>query len=52
LDRREKLEFQIEQIRTKMYWAFNENNNYDHVIKLSQDLDQLLNQLDKLNKRV
>ena len=47
----EKLEFQIEQQRTRMYQAFKEKDNFEKVIKISQDLDHLMNKLEKAKNR-
>ncbi len=44
----EKLEFQIELQRSKMYQAFKERVSFEEVIKISQDLDHLLNKLEKI----
>ncbi|PAV28443.1 hypothetical protein CIL05_16010 [Virgibacillus profundi] len=44
------LEIQIEQLRKKMYHAYENNESYDHIIKISQKLDDLLNKLDNLKK--
>jgi hypothetical protein len=44
------LEFQIEEQRSRMYEAFRENSNHDDIIRLSQDLDRLLNKLEKMKK--
>jgi cell division protein FtsB len=44
----ENLEFQIEQQRTKMYQASQEKDNTEKLISISQDLDRLLNKLEKL----
>jgi len=43
-----ELEFKIEQQRTRMYKASREKDNVENVIKISQDLDQLLNKLEKI----
>lgn len=48
MDCREKLEIRIEQLRTEMYLAFERKDQYDRVIKISQELDSLLNKLEKL----
>ncbi|ARI77814.1 aspartyl-phosphate phosphatase Spo0E family protein [Halobacillus mangrovi] len=39
------LELQIEEVREKMYEAYNVPNNYSEVLRISQQLDQLLNKL-------
>ncbi|HLR51613.1 MAG TPA: aspartyl-phosphate phosphatase Spo0E family protein [Candidatus Avamphibacillus sp.] len=44
-----ELEKRIEQLREKMYRAYNENQIH-LVLKLSTELDILLNQLDKQNR--
>lgn len=43
---RRTLEIQIEQLRLEMYNASRIENNYDNVVKISQELDELLNELD------
>lgn len=40
-----KLEEQIEDVRHQMYLAHKNGDAYSRVLKLSQKLDQLLNQL-------
>ncbi|PAV28455.1 hypothetical protein CIL05_16075 [Virgibacillus profundi] len=45
------LENQIEQLRNKMYKAFEDKGDYDDIIKISQKLDGLLNQLEYLNNQ-
>lgn len=47
----EKLEFQIELQRSKMYQAFKERDSFEKVIKISQDLDHLMNKLEKIKNR-
>ncbi|OZU89421.1 hypothetical protein CIL03_06835 [Virgibacillus indicus] len=47
---RTSLEIQIEQLRKKMYKAYEANESYDYIIKISQELDTLLNKLDNLEK--
>ncbi|MGI8314587.1 Spo0E family sporulation regulatory protein-aspartic acid phosphatase [Halobacillus mangrovi] len=39
------LEKNIECTRGKMYEAYKNNSDYEEVLRLSQKLDQLLNQL-------
>ncbi|MBP2078667.1 aspartyl-phosphate phosphatase Spo0E family protein [Oceanobacillus polygoni] len=50
MDNRRQLELRIEQLRVKMYHAFESNLNYDKVIEISQELDILLNKLENLEK--
>ncbi|WP_277752096.1 aspartyl-phosphate phosphatase Spo0E family protein [Halobacillus salinus] len=42
------LQKQIETVRTEMYTAYNNAVEYGELVKISQELDELLNQLDKL----
>lgn len=44
------LEKKIEHIRQKMYEAYNNSEEYCEVVRISQELDDLLNQLDHLTK--
>lgn len=39
---------QIEAVRSEMYEAYNNSVEYSELVKISQKLDRLLNQLDKL----
>lgn len=39
------LELKIEEVREKMYEAYHVPNNYSEVLKISQELDQLMNKL-------
>ncbi|WP_081988302.1 aspartyl-phosphate phosphatase Spo0E family protein [Halobacillus sp. BBL2006] len=39
------LELQIEEVREKMYEAYQSPNNYTEVLRISQELDDLLNKL-------
>ncbi|WP_249869550.1 aspartyl-phosphate phosphatase Spo0E family protein [Oceanobacillus saliphilus] len=43
---RKSLEVQVEQLRNKMYEAYKNNESYDRIIKISQELDRLLNRLE------
>ncbi|UFU01316.1 aspartyl-phosphate phosphatase Spo0E family protein [Radiobacillus kanasensis] len=43
------IEFEIERARQLMYKLYREDNQ--DVLKVSQHLDQLLNELEKLQKR-
>ncbi|GAB3801809.1 hypothetical protein GCM10028868_27050 [Virgibacillus kimchii] len=51
MDAIEDLEIRIEQQRSKMYQAFKENRDYDELTRISQNLDLLLNKLEKMKKR-
>ncbi|MCF3943974.1 aspartyl-phosphate phosphatase Spo0E family protein [Oceanobacillus alkalisoli] len=42
---------QIEKKRLKMYEAYTNNATYEKLINISQELDQLLNQLATLNQK-
>ncbi|MCM3398128.1 aspartyl-phosphate phosphatase Spo0E family protein [Oceanobacillus profundus] len=50
MENRKQLELRIEQLRVKMYHASKDNLNDNKVIEISQELDALLNELDKLEK--
>ena len=50
MDRRERLEIQIEQLRVKMYRAYEQNAGYKKILEMSQQLDQLLNELEILDQ--
>lgn len=39
------LEQKIESMRETLYLLYEQNANYDEILKTSTDLDQLLNQL-------
>ncbi|TGB03576.1 aspartyl-phosphate phosphatase Spo0E family protein [Halobacillus salinus] len=39
----------IEKVRLKMYEAYANSVEYSELVKISQELDDLLNQLDRLN---
>ncbi|WP_143414458.1 aspartyl-phosphate phosphatase Spo0E family protein [Halobacillus massiliensis] len=45
------VEAKIEELRMKMYEAYNQGMEYEEVIKISQELDHLLNQLDSMKKK-
>ncbi|UOQ42972.1 aspartyl-phosphate phosphatase Spo0E family protein [Halobacillus salinarum] len=45
------LEKQIEKTRIKMYEAYNNAEQYDVVLKISQELDGLLNRLQNLSTK-
>lgn len=47
----DKLEFQIEQQRTRMHQAIKEDHHFEKIIQISQDLDQLMNKLERTKKR-
>ena len=42
---RKALEREIEQLRNEMYQAFEKKGNDEEVVKISQKLDKVLNQL-------
>ncbi|WP_035541716.1 aspartyl-phosphate phosphatase Spo0E family protein [Halobacillus sp. BBL2006] len=44
---RDDLETQIEILRERMYKAYDNGNSYENIVRLSQRLDFLLNQLHK-----
>lgn len=46
MDHRERLEIQIEELRTYMYKAYENSIGYDKLMEISQQLDQLLNDLE------
>ena len=50
MDQRERLEIQIEQLRLKMYRAYEQHAGYENIVEMSQQLDQLLNELEILNQ--
>ena len=39
---------QIETVRLELYDAYNNSADYSELVRISQELDKLLNQLDKL----
>ncbi|MCP3027739.1 aspartyl-phosphate phosphatase Spo0E family protein [Halobacillus sp. A5] len=41
----ETLEQQIEKLREKMYNAYCDNKEYKEILRISQELDKLLNKL-------
>lgn len=51
MDPEAQLEIQIEQVRNSMYLAYKSNATYDEILKISQKLDQLLNDLESLKKQ-
>ncbi|MCA1022388.1 aspartyl-phosphate phosphatase Spo0E family protein [Halobacillus litoralis] len=40
----------IESVRTKMYEAYENGRSYEELLKISQELDDLLNRLEEINK--
>ncbi|MHA6250315.1 Spo0E family sporulation regulatory protein-aspartic acid phosphatase [Oceanobacillus sp. CAU 1775] len=50
MDQRNELEIQIEQLRKKMYEAYESRADYDIIVEISTKLDHLLNKLDKQKK--
>ncbi|HLQ71117.1 MAG TPA: aspartyl-phosphate phosphatase Spo0E family protein [Bacillota bacterium] len=42
------LEQKIEQLRQEMYQAYNTGESENNVLRISEELDMLLNQLQKL----
>ncbi|RWZ51364.1 aspartyl-phosphate phosphatase Spo0E family protein [Halobacillus fulvus] len=46
----ECLETKIEKVRLKMYEAYSQPVEYHELLKISQELDDLLNQLERLIK--
>ncbi|RDW15329.1 hypothetical protein CWR48_19415 [Oceanobacillus arenosus] len=51
LKARRTLELQIEQLRSKMYHAFEKGEHYDQIITISEELDELLNKLENLHTK-
>lgn len=45
----DNLKKQIEIVRLEMYDAYNDSVKYCELVKISQKLDKLLNELEKLN---
>lgn len=50
MDHRNKIEIQIEQLRKKMYEAYENRADYDILVETSEKLDQLLNELETHKK--
>ena len=48
----ERLEKQIEDLRTEMYEAQEKFTHYEEVVKISQKLDVVLNKLDGIDKKM
>ncbi|MBH0231483.1 aspartyl-phosphate phosphatase Spo0E family protein [Halobacillus sp. KCTC 3957] len=46
------LELQIESVRSQMYEAYKQENAYEQALKLSQKLDELLNEFEGLTKQM
>ncbi|MEC5425115.1 aspartyl-phosphate phosphatase Spo0E family protein [Virgibacillus sp. C22-A2] len=46
---KKSIENQIEQLRHKMYQAYQNEESYNDLIHISQKLDVLLNELEHLN---
>lgn len=51
MDHRKRLEIQIEELRTYMYKAYENSTRYDKLVETSKQLDQLLNDLERLNHK-
>lgn len=47
-----ELEVKIEQLREKLYQAYNEHQDEDTILDISTQLDQLLNQLNTNNLKM
>ncbi|TGB01466.1 aspartyl-phosphate phosphatase Spo0E family protein [Halobacillus salinus] len=47
----QELERKTEQIREKMYEAYYNSYDYSEIVEISQELDNLLNQLDEMKNR-
>jgi len=47
-----ELEEKIEQIRDKMYQAYNERQDEETILKISTQLDRLLNEQRRLTTKV
>jgi len=45
-----KLEQKIEKLREEMYQAYNVGESKSNVLRISEELDMLLNKLQELNK--
>ncbi|TQS75772.1 aspartyl-phosphate phosphatase Spo0E family protein [Ornithinibacillus gellani] len=50
MDLQAQLEHKIEQLREKMYEAYQNHESSDVVLEISKELDVLLNKLDAINK--
>ncbi|MGP4074791.1 Spo0E family sporulation regulatory protein-aspartic acid phosphatase [Halobacillus sp. K22] len=50
MDDKEEMENKIEILREQLYVAYVYNAEYEELLKISQELDSLLNSLRKLNK--
>lgn len=48
MSNRDILKKQIEEKRQKMYDAYLNGSNYNNVVKISQELDALLNRLNRV----
>ncbi|MBN8234922.1 aspartyl-phosphate phosphatase Spo0E family protein [Halobacillus kuroshimensis] len=48
MSNRDVLKKQIEEKRQKMYNAYLKESNYNNVVKISQELDALLNRLNSI----
>ncbi|WP_233879932.1 aspartyl-phosphate phosphatase Spo0E family protein [Virgibacillus halodenitrificans] len=46
---KKEIEIKVEHVRNKMYQAYKKELNYEDILTLSKKLDELLNQLDKMN---
>lgn len=49
---KEELEAKIEEVRTYMYDLYKENPQNPEIIKVSQALDNLLNELNQLLEKI
>ncbi|MCA0970892.1 aspartyl-phosphate phosphatase Spo0E family protein [Halobacillus litoralis] len=47
---KEYLEREIDFLRKKLYEAYRQSFDYERVVEISQELDDLLNQLEELKK--
>ncbi|MCG1027592.1 Spo0E family sporulation regulatory protein-aspartic acid phosphatase [Virgibacillus halodenitrificans] len=46
---KKEIEIKVEHVRNKMYHAYKKEQKYEDILILSKKLDELLNQLDKMN---
>ena len=45
------LELKIERVRSEMYEAYNQSRDYETLLRISEELDGLLNKLEDLKNR-
>lgn len=45
------LELKIERVRSEMYEVYNQSLDYEKLLRISEELDELLNKLDELRNR-